>query len=141
DRPALAVVPFVSLPTGKRSSGIGGNTWDTGAKLAVTKTLPLAGLMAHGNIGFTYVGRSDQDNEFNSGVAFELPLGPHFSVVADGLADTNRRTGADSHSDWVAETRAGFPARFAGFLLTVAGRKGLTNEAPDWGIFRVLNCA
>jgi peptidoglycan-associated lipoprotein len=138
-RPALAVVGFAAAPTGERKDGIGRNEWDVGGKLAATKTLP-GNLLAHANVGYTYVGRGsvDQDDQFTSGVALELPLGRHFSLVGEGLADTNRRTGSERHSDWVAETRAGFRVRFAGFLLSVAGRKGLTNDAPDWGVFALL---
>ena len=38
----------------------------------------------------------------------------------------------------MAEARAGFRVRYGGFLLSVAGRKGLTNDAPDWGVFALL---
>jgi hypothetical protein len=96
--------------------------------------------LGHANVGYTYVGRGGvrQDDQFTSGVALEGPLGPHFALVGEALADTNRRTAADRHSDWVAETRAGFRVRWGGFLLSVAGRKGLTNDAPDWGVFALV---
>ena len=137
--PALAVVGFAVAPTGEREDAIGRNEWDAGAKVALSKTLP-GGLLGHANVGYTYVGRGGvrQDDQFTSGVALEWPLGPHVSLVGEALADTNRRPGADRHSDWVAETRAGFRVRWGGFLLSVAGRKGLTNDAPDWGVFALL---
>ncbi|MBI3454963.1 MAG: transporter, partial [Candidatus Rokubacteria bacterium] len=136
ERPALALVGFAAAPTGKRDEGLGRNEWDVGAKLALSKTLP-GGLLGHLNVGYTYVGRGaiDQNDQFTSGVALEWPLSKRLSLVAEGLADTNRRTGADRSSDWVAETRAGFRVRWGPFLLSVAGRKGLTNDAPDWGVF------
>ncbi len=137
--PALAVVGFAVAPTGERKDGIGRNEWDAGAKVALSKTLP-GGLLGHANAGYTYVGRGavSQDDQFTSGVALEWPLGPHVSLVGEALADTSRRTGAARHSDWVAETRAGFRVRWGGFLLSVAGRKGLTNDAPDWGVFALV---
>ncbi|MBI2468627.1 MAG: transporter, partial [Candidatus Rokubacteria bacterium] len=138
-RPGVALVGFAAAPTGERSEGLGRNEWDLGAKLALSKTLP-GGLLGHVSAGYTYVGRGrvDQDDEFTSGVALEWPLGRYVSLVAEGLANTNRRDGALRKSDWVAETRAGFRVRWAGFLLSLAGRKGLTNDAPDWGVFALL---
>jgi Putative MetA-pathway of phenol degradation len=137
--PALALVGFAAAPTAKRSEGLGRNAWDAGAKVALSKTLP-GGLLGHMAIGYTYAGRggTSQDNQFTSGVALEYPIGPHFALVSEALADTNRRTGTDRSSDWVAEMRAGFRVRWGGFLLSVAGRKGLTNDAPDWGVFALL---
>ncbi len=138
-RPAVGILGFAVAPTGERTEGIGRNEWDVGGKLVLSKTLP-GGLLGHANVGYTYVGRGgvSQDDQFTSGVALEWPLGRHLSLVGEALADTNRRTGADRHSDWVSETRAGLRLRWGGFLLSVAGRKGLTNDAPDWGVFALL---
>ncbi|MGH7268345.1 MAG: transporter, partial [Candidatus Rokuibacteriota bacterium] len=138
-RPALAIVGFAAAPTAERSEGLGTNEWNLGAKLALSKTLP-GGLLGHANVGYTYVGRGavDQDDELTSGVALEWPLHRMVSVVAEGLASTNRREEPTKESDWVAELRGGFRVRFAGFLLSLAGRKGVTNDAPDWGVFALL---
>jgi hypothetical protein len=139
-RPAFGVLGFAAAPTGFRHQGIGRNAWDVGAKLVASKSLP-GGLLAHANVGFTHAGDSGaghQDDQVTSGLAFEYPLTQHVSLVAEGLADTNRRTGSDRNSDFVAETRAGLRLRYGPFLLSMAARKGLTNDAPDWGVFLLL---
>ena len=33
---------------------------------------------------------------------------------------------------------AGVRLRFGGFLISLAGRKGFTNDAPDWGVFALV---
>ena len=134
--PALGILGFAVAPTGERSEGIGRNEWDLGGKLIASKTLP-GGLLGHANAGYTYAGRGGvkQHDQFTSGVALEWPVNRYFSLVGEALADTNRRVGDDKSSDWVAETRAGFRVRWGPLLVSVAGRKGLTSDAPDWGVF------
>ena len=34
---------------------------------------------------------------------------------------------------------AGVRLRFGGFLISLAGRKGFTNDAPDWGVFALVS--
>ena len=135
-RPAVGILGFAVAPTGERSEGIGRNEWDVGGKVILSKTLP-GGLLGHANAGYTYAGRGGvhQHDQFTSGVALEWPVNRYFSLVGEVLADTNRRAGNDKSSDWVSETRAGFRVRWGGLLVSVAGRKGLTSDAPDWGVF------
>jgi peptidoglycan-associated lipoprotein len=138
--PALAVVPYAAAPTGFRHQGTGRNAWDVGVSLAATKTF-LPELLGHANVGYLFKGEShavDLDDQFTSGVAAEYLFSKHLSFVGEAVADTNARTGKDRHSDWVAELRGGLRIRYGNFLVSLAGRKGLTNDAPDWGAFALI---
>src|SRR6185295_5808586 len=135
-RPALSVIGYVVAPTAERYEGLGTNEWGGGAALAATKTI-VGPLSAFASAGYQYNGRGGAhvEDQFISGVGVEYVITPHVSVVAEGIANTNWRTDEDRHSDWIAGMNAGVRLRFGGFLISLAGRKGFTNDAPDWGVF------
>jgi peptidoglycan-associated lipoprotein len=138
-RPALAAVGFVVPATAERSEGLGTNEWGFGAGLAASKTL-VGPLSAFASAAYVYNGRGslDVDDQFVSGAGLEFALTPQVSLLTEVTANTNWREGRDRHSDWISELHGGVRFRFGGFLVSVAGRKGLTNDAPDWGVFALV---
>ncbi len=138
-RPALSVIGYVVAPTAERSEGLGTNEWGGGVALAATKTIT-GPLSAFASAGYQYNGRGGAhvDDQFVSGVGLEYVITPHVSAVAEGIANTNWRTEEDRHSDWIAGMNAGVRLRYGGFLISLAGRKGFTNDAPDWGVFALV---
>ncbi len=139
-RPALAGIAWAAAPTGERHEGLGTNEWSAGVGLALSKTL-VGPLSAFGTVGYVYNGRGklSVDDQFVSGVGLEYALTPHVSLVTEATGNTNWRTGRDRHSDWIAEYHGGVRLRFGGFVVSLAGRKGLTNDAPDWGVFALIS--
>ena len=139
-RPALSVVGFAVAPTASRDEGLGTNEWDAGAVLAASKRI--AGpFSAFASAGYQYNGRGGAQvlDQFISGVGVEYAITPHISALAEGTANTNWRKDEDRHSDWIAGMNAGLRFRYGGFLVSVAGRKGFTNDAPDWGVFALVS--
>ena len=138
-RPALSVIGYVVAPTAERSEGLGTNEWGGGVALAATKTIT-GPLSAFASAGYQYNGRggAQVDDQFVSGVGLEYVITPHISAVAEGIANTNWRTEEDRHSDWIAGMNAGVRLRYGSFLISLAGRKGFTNDAPDWGVFALV---
>jgi peptidoglycan-associated lipoprotein len=139
-RPALSVIGYAVAPTGERDEGLGTNEWDAGAALAVTKKIT-GPLSAFASAGYQYNGRGGAQvlDQFVSGVGVEYIITPNVSVLAEGTANTNWRKDDDRHSDWIAGMNAGVRLRFGGFLISLAGRKGFTNDAPDWGVFALVS--
>ncbi len=138
-RPALSVIGYAVAPTAQRKEGLGTNEWSGGAALAASKTI-VGPLSAFANAGYQYNGRgaAQVQDQFISGLGLEYVITPHVSLVAEGTANTNWRTENDRHSDWIAGMDAGVRLRFGGFLISLAGRKGFTNDAPDWGVFALV---
>jgi len=138
-RPALAVVGYAVAPTAERTEGLGTNEWSLGAALAASKTI-VGPLSAFASAGYQYNGRGAArvQDQFVSGLGLEYAITPHISLLAEGTANTNWRREEDRHSDWIAGMNAGVRLRFGGFLISLAGRKGFTNDAPDWGVFALV---
>jgi peptidoglycan-associated lipoprotein len=137
--PALSVIGYGVAPTAERSEGLGTNEWSLGAALAASKTL-VGPLSAFATAGYQYNGRggAQVDDQFISGLGLAYAITPNISVLAEGTANTNWRQDGDRHSDWIAGVNAGVRMRFGGFLISVAGRKGITSDAPDWGVFALV---
>jgi peptidoglycan-associated lipoprotein len=138
-RPALSAIGYAVAPTAERSEGLGTNEWSAGAALAATKTIT-GPLSAFVSAGYQYNGRGGAHvlDQFVSGVGLEYVITPHISLLAEGTAATNWRSDEDRHSDWIAGMNAGVRLRYGGFLISLAGRKGFTNDAPDWGVFALV---
>ncbi len=136
-RPALSAIGYAVAPTAQRKEGLGTNEWSGGVALAATKTI-VGPLSAFASAGYQYNGRgaAKVEDQFVSGLGLEYVITPHVSLVAEGTANTNWRTEDDRHSDWIAGMDAGVRLRFGDFLISLAGRKGFTNDAPDWGAVR-----
>jgi peptidoglycan-associated lipoprotein len=138
-RPALSLVGYGVAPTAERTEGLGTNEWSAGAALAASKKIvgPLSGFAS---AGYQYNGRggAQVDDQFVSGVGVEYAFTPHISALAEGIANTNWRKEEDRHSDWIAGMNAGVRLRYGGFLVSLAGTKGFTNDAPDWGAFALV---
>ena len=137
--PALSIVGYGVAPTAERSEGLGTNEWSLGAALAASKTL-VGPLSAFASAGYQYNGRGGArvDDQFVSGAGLAYAITPNISVLAEGIANTNWRHDDDRHSDWIAGMNAGVRMRFGGFLVSVAGHKGFTSDAPDWGVFALV---
>ena len=138
-RPALSVNTYAVAPTAERSEGLGTNEWSFGSALAASKTI-VGPLSAFASAGYQYNGRGGArvDDQFVSGLGAEYVITQHVSVLAEGIANTNWRKDDDRHSDWIAGMNAGVRLRFGGFLISVAGQKGFTSDAPDWGVFALV---
>jgi peptidoglycan-associated lipoprotein len=138
-RPALSVVGYAVAPTAERKEGLGTNEWSMGAALTASKTI-VGPLSAFASAGYQYNGRGAArvEDQFVSGLGLEYAITPHISLLAEGTANTNWRREEDQHSDWIAGMNAGVRLRFGGFLISLAGRKGFTNDAPDWGVFALV---
>jgi peptidoglycan-associated lipoprotein len=138
-RPALSVIGYAVAPTAERTEGLGTNEWSAGAALAASKKIT-GPLSAFASAGYQYNGRggAQVDDQFVSGLGMEYVITQHVSVLAEGTANTNWRQDADRHSDWIAGMNAGVRLRFGGFLISVAGQKGFTSDAPDWGVFALV---
>src|SRR5262245_13851383 len=138
-RTALRVTAKGGPPTAQGKEGLGTNEWSFGSALAASKTI-VGPLGAFASAGYQYNGRggAQVDDQFISGLGLEYVITEHISVLAEGTANTNWRQDDDRHSDWIAGMNAGVRLRFAGFLVSVAGRKGFTSDAPDWGVFALV---
>ncbi len=138
-RPALSLVGYGVAPTAERKEGLGTNEWGAGAALAASKKI-VGPLSAFASAGYQYNGRggAQVDDQFVSGVGVEYAFTPHISALAEGIANTNWRKEEDRHSDWIAGMNAGVRLRYGGFLVSLAGTKGFTNDAPDWGAFALV---
>jgi peptidoglycan-associated lipoprotein len=139
-RPALSVIGYAVAPTAQRKEGLGTNEWSAGLALAASKTI-VGPLSAFVSAGYQYNGRgaAQVEDQFISGLGLEYVITPHVSLVAEGTANTNWRQEDDRHSDWIAGMNAGVRLRFGNFLISLAGRKGFTNDAPDWGAFALVS--
>jgi peptidoglycan-associated lipoprotein len=139
-RPALAVVGYGVAPTAERKEGLGTNEWSFGAALTASKTI-VGPLSAFASAGYQYNGRgaAKVEDQFVSGLGLEYAITPHISLVAEGTANTNWRDDQDRHSDWIAGMNGGVRLRFGNFVISLAGRKGFTNDAPDWGAFALVS--
>jgi peptidoglycan-associated lipoprotein len=139
-RPALAVVGYAVAPTAERKEGLGTNEWSLGAALTASKTI-VGPLSAFASAGYQYNGRGAPkvEDQFVSGLGLEYAITPHISVIAEGTANTNWRDENDRHSDWIAGMNGGVRLRFGNFIISLAGRKGFTNDAPDWGAFALVS--
>ena len=138
-RPALSVIGYGVAPTAQRKEGLGTNEWSAGLALGASKTIT-GPLSAFASAGYQYNGRgaAQVEDQFVSGVGLAYAITPNVSVVAEGTANTNWRQTDDRHSDWIAGMDAGVRLRYGGFLVSLAGRKGFTNDAPDWGVFALV---
>jgi peptidoglycan-associated lipoprotein len=138
-QPALSVIGYAVPPTAERSEGLGTNEWSFGSALAASKTIT-GPLSAFASAGYQYNGRGGARvyDQFISGLGAEYVITQHVSVLAEGTANTNWRQDADRHSDWIVGMNAGVRLRFGGFLISVAGQKGFTSDAPDWGVFALV---
>lgn len=139
--PALAVAGTVTFPTADKDEGLGTEKVEAGVKFIVSKTFP-AGLIGHLNVGYNFI---DKDAEFprrdeaTVGVAVEYPITARLSTIGEVLVNNNRLKGQEKHSELQSEGRAGFRFRIADWLLlSLAGRKGFTNDSPNWGAFALL---
>ena len=139
-RPAFSVVGYAVAPTAERKEGLGTNEWGMGAALAASKTI-VGPLSAFVSAGYQYNGRGGAkvEDQFVSGLGLEYAITPHISLVAEGTANTNWRNDQDRHSDWIAGMNGGVRLRFGNFIISLAGRKGFTNDAPDWGAFALVS--
>jgi peptidoglycan-associated lipoprotein len=139
-RPALSVVGYAVAPTAERKEGLGTNEWDMGVALTASKTI-VGPLSAFGSAGYQYNGRGGAkvEDQFVSGLGLEYAITPHISLVAEGTANTNWRDDQDRHSDWIAGMNGGVRLRFGKFIISMAGYKGFTNDAPDWGAFALVS--
>jgi hypothetical protein len=139
-RPALSVVGYAVAPTAERKEGLGTNEWGMGAALAASKTI-VGPLSAFATAGYQYNGRgaAKVEDQFVSGLGLEYVITPHVSVIAEGLANTNWRNDQDRHSDWIAGMNGGVRLRFGNFIISMAGYKGFTNDAPHWGAFALVS--
>jgi peptidoglycan-associated lipoprotein len=138
-QPALGVLTYAVAPTAERTQGLGTNEWSLGAALTASKTL-VGPLSAFGSAGYQYNGRGGAQvhDQFVSGLGLSYAITPNISVLAEGIANTNWRQDPDLHSDWIVGMNAGVRMRFGGFLVSVAGHKGFTSDAPDWGVFALV---
>src|SRR5262245_59122046 len=139
-RPALGVVGYAVAPTAERSEGLGTNEWSLGTALTASKTI-VGPLSAFATAGYQYNGRGGAkvEDQFISGLGLQYAITPHISVLAEGIANTNWRDDQDRHSDWIAGMNAGVRLRFGNFIVSMAGYKGFTNDAPDWGAFALVS--
>jgi peptidoglycan-associated lipoprotein len=139
-RPALSVLGYGVAPTAERKEGLGTNEWGFGAALTASKTI-VGPLSAFASAGYQYNGRgaAKVEDQFISGLGLEYVITPHVSIVTEGTANTNWRAEDDRHSDWIAGMSAGVRLRFGNFIISLAGRKGFTSDAPDWGAFALVS--
>ncbi len=139
-RPALSVIGYAVAPTAQRKEGLGTNEWSAGLALAASKTI-VGPLSAFASAGYQYNGRgaAQVQDQFVSGLGLEYVITPHVSLLTEATANTNWRTEQDRHSDWIAGMNAGVRLRFGNFIISLAGRKGFTNDAPDWGAFALVS--
>lgn len=139
-RPALSVMGYGVAPTAQRTEGLGVNEWSAGLALGASKTI-VGPLSAFASAGYQYNGRgaAQVQDQFVSGLGLEYAITPHVSILTEATANTNWRTEQDRHSDWIAGMNAGVRLRFGGFIISLAGRKGFTNDAPDWGVFALVS--
>jgi peptidoglycan-associated lipoprotein len=139
-RPALSVLGYAVAPTAERKEGLGTNEWSLGGALTASKTI-VGPLSAFATAGYQYNGRGSAkvEDQFISGLGLEYVITPHISVVTEGTANTNWRSDDNRHSDWIAGMNAGVRLRFGNFLISLAGRKGFSSDAPDWGAFVLVS--
>src|SRR3972149_4937243 len=146
-QPALGVVGFAALPTADKDEGLGTEKLDAGLKLVLSKRL-MERLVGHLNLGYTFVGKSAEfkrNDEVTGGIGIEYEITPRVSALAELVGNTNRENGRKLSGDPVknsevqAEGRAGLRFQITDALMaSVGGRAGLTNDAPNWGVFTLL---
>ena len=146
-RPALGVVGFAALPTADKHRGLGTGLLDAGFKLILSKSL-LPGLVGHVNVGYTFVGKSDEfkrRDEVTGGVGVEYAITPRLSALVEFVGNTNREDGREPNGDPIrtsdiqAEARGGFRYIFNDWLMASLGvRGGLTSDAPNKGVYALV---
>jgi len=127
--PAFAIAGKVKIPTASESKGLGSGKTDLSVNSIVTKSLNKQ-FALHLNLGYTFVGDSDLDNELNYSLAAQLSLTEKMGLVGEiiGVNNLNGRRGDDPFS-WLLGTY---------YLITEnvvwdAGIEiGLNSAAPDF---------
>lgn len=85
--PSLALVGFVTLPTGDVDKGLGAGNSDMGILLVASKDL--CDMTFHCNLGYQYVGSGQPNDVFLYGAAFERPLNEKWTLVGEIVGETS----------------------------------------------------
>lgn len=85
--PSLALVGFVTLPTGDEDRGLGAGNSDMGLLLVASKDL--CNMTCHLNLGYQYVGSGEPNDVFLYGAAFERPLTEKWTLVGEIVGETS----------------------------------------------------
>ena len=140
-RPALSVIGYGVAPTAERKEGLGTNEWSAGLALGASKTIN-GPLSAFASAGYQYNGRgaAQVEDQFVSG------LGLAYAITPTRLGRRRRPRPTPTGAGQTIGTPTGSPgwmrACASGSAASSSawpGRKGFTNDAPDWGVFALAH--
>jgi opacity protein-like surface antigen len=138
NRPALALTLGVTIPVGDEEKGLGSGDSDISGALVAGFEFKQVNL--HLNLGYTHVGGARTDEGEKEGVvlasaAVEWSVTEPLAVNAEFLYESKGTEGED-HA--LAAT-AGLTYAFSEMVsLDLGARAGLSDTAPDWGLFTTL---
>lgn len=128
--PAPGLMLEIKFPTGSERRGLGTDAADVALTALATKTL--GPLVAHLNLSYTFIGKSEEDDVFTYALAVELPVTERFKLVSELVGETNADPSTKTHQLGVL-----FGATYAlktGIVLDGALNIGLTNASPDYQV-------
>ena len=137
-RPALALTAGASIPTGDEDKGLGSGEVDLSAALVAGFEFKPVNLYV--NLGYGRLTSADTDagekaDIFSASAAVEWAVTEPFAVNAEFLYES---AGADGDDAPLAVT-AGAAYTFSDMIALDGGvRIGLSDAAPDWGLFATL---
>lgn len=140
-RPALALTAGVTVPTGDEEKGLGGGAYDVSAALIAGFAIEPFGLYL--NLGYTQIGGADRGAGEREGVvsasaALDWAIAEPLALNAELLYES---AGADGESAALAATAGAAYAISDAVCLDGGARLGLSETAPDWGLFATLTVA
>lgn len=94
--PAFALTGKLKIPTASESKGLGSGKTDIGINTIVTKNLSKRWVF-HLNLGYTFIGEGEANNEFNYSAAAQFILSDKWALVGEivGVNNFNGRKGDD----------------------------------------------
>jgi hypothetical protein len=129
--PAFALIGRLKIPTASRSKGLGSGHTDFSLNAALTKSLGKR-WVANLNLGYTFIGENDADNELNFSIAGQFIVTDKWALVGElvGINNLNGRHGDDPLSGLI-----GTYYLVTGNLVLDAGLEiGMSKAAPDYRI-------
>lgn len=140
-RPALAVTAGATIPTGNEEKGFGSGTVDLSAALVAGFAFEPVSIYL--NVGYGRLNNADTDagdraDIFSASAVVEWAVTEPLALNAEFLYES---PGADGDNVLLAAT-AGAAYAFSTMIALDGGvRVGLSDTAPDWGLFATLTVA
>lgn len=125
--PAMALKPFLKVPTASEVKGLGSRKTDFGLTAAFSKSFE--GFNLHLDGTYLVLGEKDVTDRFFLGAAGEFEIVKGFNLVSEIRYGNNFNS---TSKDDPATLMAGFQAEMGGAVFDAGATLGLNSAAPDY---------